>query len=48
VIVGEVFVERTEKTEFPGSGFSRQGSLASQKTAPEKNLHFGGSKVGGL
>jgi hypothetical protein len=41
---------QAEKTEFPGFGFSRYGSTGawrSQEMAPGKNLHFGGSKVGG-
>ena len=48
VMVGEVFVECTEKTEFPGFGFSRQGSMGAwrgQETAPENALHFGDQKL---
>jgi hypothetical protein len=51
VRVGEVRVECAEKTGFPGFGFSRQGEIAawaSQRRLPEKRLHWGGSKVGGL
>jgi hypothetical protein len=46
VRVGEVFVERTERTGFPVLGFSRQGSIDAwrgPKTAPAKHFHFGGS-----
>jgi hypothetical protein len=51
VRVGEVCVECAGKTGFPRFGFFRQGEItawASQRRLPEKRLHWGGSKVGGL
>ena len=51
VEVGDVFVEVTEKRQFPGFGFSAGAELAlgrGKRRLPEKKLHFGGPRLGGL
>jgi hypothetical protein len=51
VEVGDVFVEITEKRQFPGFGFSGGWNFAlgrGKRWLPEKKLRFGGSRLGGL
>ena len=46
---GDVFVEITEKTQFPGFWFFRRvefGAWQRQKKAPGIKLRFGGSRLG--
>jgi hypothetical protein len=49
VMVGEVFVECTAKTDFPGFGFSglgESGARWSRKGLPEEEVHLVGAKDG--
>jgi hypothetical protein len=51
VEVGDVFVERTEKTQFPGCRFSRRVKCSAwqrQKKAPGEETALGGARLGGL
>ena len=51
VEVGDVFVEITEKTQFPGFRFSRRvefGAWQRQKKAPGEKTALGGATLGGL
>jgi hypothetical protein len=51
VEVGDVFVEITEKTQFPGFRFSRRvefGAWQRRKKAPGEKTALGGPRLGGL
>jgi len=51
VEVGDVFVEITEKTQFPGLRFFRGWNMVlsrGKRRLPEKKLRFGGSKTWGF
>jgi hypothetical protein len=46
-----VFVEITEKKQFPVFGFSGGWNLvlgSGKRRLPEKKLRFGGSRIGGI
>ena len=50
VEVGDVFVEITKKTPFPGFRFFggvEFGPWQKQEKAPGEKLRFGGSRIGG-